>query len=92
MRQLLVAANVVPSLLFLVTLMMEALRSSETLVLTRATKWNIPEDHNFQEISTHYISSTLLSFTSHRQALSISNVHVSNLHIGSSFLTFAITT
>jgi hypothetical protein len=37
MRQLLVTANAVPSSLYLVTLMMEALRSSETSVLTRAT-------------------------------------------------------
>jgi hypothetical protein len=42
-RRLLVTANV-PSSLILVTLMMEALSSSETLVLNRATWHNIPED------------------------------------------------
>jgi hypothetical protein len=35
---------VVPSSQILVTLMMEALRSSETLVLTIATQRNIPEE------------------------------------------------
>jgi hypothetical protein len=44
MIQFLVTANVVPSSLILVTLVMVAIRLSETSVLTGAARRNIPED------------------------------------------------
>jgi hypothetical protein len=59
MHWLLVAASVVPSSPILVTLMKEALGSSETPVLTRATRRNIPGD-NVLEISMLVLSRTAI--------------------------------
>jgi hypothetical protein len=61
MRQLLVTANVVPSTPIYVTLMMKAIRSSETSAHTRVSRRNIPEEGIPQNIISFFILVQLCS-------------------------------
>jgi hypothetical protein len=65
-RRLLVTANIVPTSPIPVTLMMEALSSSTTSVLTRATRRNIPEDAILQSHVLFYVLSVFAWLTEER--------------------------
>jgi hypothetical protein len=64
-RQLLVTANVVPSSLIYVSLMMGALHFSRMLVLTRGTQRNIPEDSVLYRIVEYQFSKKHVPGTTH---------------------------
>jgi hypothetical protein len=77
----LVTASVVPSLLILVALMMEAIRPSEIPVLTRGTRRNISEDeilhrYSCENLKYYVIPSSPITVTLKMEALSSSETSV----------------
>jgi hypothetical protein len=69
--RLLVTANALPSLPILVTLMTEALNSSETSILIIGTRRNIPEDSILQFISSAEIQTRGIPNLRHLAATSV---------------------
>jgi hypothetical protein len=57
---LLVTANVVPSSPIFVALLMEAIRSSESPVLKKATRHHIPEDGILQSKATFWSTDSIM--------------------------------
>jgi hypothetical protein len=84
--QLLVTANVYSSPI-LVTLMMEALRSSETAIVTKVTWWNTPQDcilHSHHRENLRSYSEIVIvpvRETDSCNAFPIKKVHISEPHI-----------
>jgi hypothetical protein len=74
MLQLLVTANVVPSLLSLFTLIMEAIRSSETSALTRDIRRHILEDGILHSQRCEHLKSYVLAVLSLSLLLSVKHI------------------